>query len=388
MLILINAVSVKKKGGGVFQIATNFIKKTVENSYYGIEWFYVVSEDLHQLFQEYSWSKKDNYFVFPTQPDFMGSYFKVRKDLKALEKKVKPDVVYTIASPSYFSFKAPEVMRFANAWVTNPNEYAIKTLSIRDRVRNKFYFAIQKKLIKRCNYFITQSETVKQGILSVVKINPDNVKVVPNVLPAIYLNSSVKSTSIKNENSEKLIYIASVAAPTPHKNLDIIPQVLKVLRDKHNITNAIFITTLPDNSHLWSHLKNELSSNKLENRIINYGYCTQEQLIGLYSKCEICFMPTLLETFSATLLEAMFFNLAIVASDFSFNRDVTGDCALYYKPMDAEDAADKLSMIIKSKDKQECLKKKISKHLEKYKSFDKYMEETVSFLIRIAEKTS
>ena len=49
MKILLNGVSVKKQGGGVFQIAINFIMKTIERDSHEIEWFYIVSEDLHEV---------------------------------------------------------------------------------------------------------------------------------------------------------------------------------------------------------------------------------------------------------------------------------------------------------------------------------------------------
>lgn len=387
MRILINAISVKKRGGGIFQIATNFILNSLNDYSNEIEWYYLISEDLHEVLQQYSFSKEKNYFVYPTQPNFTGSYYKVRKGLKLIEKSLKPQVVYSLASPSYFSFKAPEVMRFANAWITNPNKYAYSTLSVKGRVRNKLYTINQKRLMRKRRFFITQSETVKNGILSNVETEAHNVKVISNVLPAIYLDKR-DDLLLNQKNDKDIIYIACVAAPNPHKNLDILPSVLKYLRDEHGIENAVFLTTLPDDSSLFIQLKQELTLMNLENRVVNYGYCSQEKLIELYSKCEICFMPTLLETFSATLLEAMFFNLAIVTSDFDFNREVVGDSALYHQPMDAKDAADKLALLIKDETYRGKLKNKMSPHLKKYSSFDNYMEETISFLAKVAEKTN
>lgn len=107
----------------------------------------------------------------------------------------------------------------------------------------------------------------------------------------------------------------------------------------------------------------------------------------LYSYCEICFCPTLLETFSATLIEAMFFNLAIVTTDFSFNKDLAGDSALYYRHLDVEDATDKLAILIKNKSFRDHLKNKMPIYLKKYSSFENYMTETISFLEKVVKKT-
>lgn len=384
MKILLNAVSVKKRGGGVFQIAINFIIKTIEQYSREIEWFYIVSEDLDEVIH-HKLANQKNYYVFPTQPDFTGSYFKVKKELKFLEKSIKPNVVYSLASPSYFSFDAPEVMRFANAWVTNPNKYANSKLSFFKRLKNELHFLIQKKLMRRCEYFITQSNTVKEGILSIVDTKPENVKVVPNVLPAFFRDIN-RSLVLNQENNKGFIYIACVAVPSKHKNLDILPKVIKILREKHSITKAVFLTTIPEDSKSLMQIKNELSSLGLSDHIINYGYCTQAELVDLYSKCELCFFPSLLETFSATLLEAMFFNLAIVATDLGFNKEVVGDSALYFRPMDAEDAADNIAFLIKNPDKRDELKSKMSSYLDNYSNFDQYMDSTINFLKDVAEK--
>jgi glycosyltransferase involved in cell wall biosynthesis len=384
MIILINAISVKKRGGGVFQIATNFILNIINKRSNDIKWFYVVSEDLHQVFKDFEFSNLSNYYVFPTQPDFKGSYFRVKKELKLLEKTINPNVVYSIASPSYFSFKAPEVMRFANAWITNPNKYAFSKLSIFQKVRLKLHTHNQKRLMRKAQFFITQSNSVKEGILTVVDTRPEHIEVIPNVIPAVYLEQK-NNTNSNNRDKNGKTYISCVAVPSKHKNLDIIPKVLYTLREKYGINNVIFLTTIPENSKFLEQLNKDLAKMNLSDSLINYGYCTQLELIELYSKCDLCFFPTLLETFSATLLEAMFFNLAIVTTDLDFNKDVTKDSAVYFKPTDYEDAADKIAYILQNPDAANDLKSKIPKYFTNYSSFDNYIKNTVDFLLKVAE---
>lgn len=384
MKIFINAISVKKRAGGVFQIATNFILNIIGQYSNDIEWFFIVSEDLHQVFKHYEFSKLNNYFVFPSQPDFKCSYIKVRNELKRLEKKINPNVVYSIASPSYFSFKTPEVMRFANAWITNPNKYVFSKLNFIQKVRLKLITYNQRRLMRNTQYFITQSQTVKEGILSIVNTVPEFIKVIPNVIPSVYLKNKDKIIFNKRNDDNK-IYISCVALPSKHKNLDIIPKVLYTLREKHRISNVVFLTTIPEGSNLFEKLNEELTEMNLRESLVNYGYCTQLELIDLYSKCDLCFFPTLLETFSATLLEAMFFNLGIVTTDLDFNRNVAKDSAIYFKPTDSEDAADKIALLINNPDIVNNLKRKMPKYLANYSSFDNYMNDTIDFLIKVAK---
>ena len=125
MKILVNTISTKKNAGGAFQIAYNFLLKTLHYEDENIEWYYITSSDLHEVLG--SFFKEiinSHYFVFPTQPDYLGSYYRVKKSIRRIENDIHPDVVYSITAPSYFSFKTPEVMRFTNPWVTHPNTYS------------------------------------------------------------------------------------------------------------------------------------------------------------------------------------------------------------------------------------------------------------------------
>ena len=132
--ILVNAISAKKHAGGGFQIAYNFVKETLH--YDEVEWYYLASSDIdEQIGAEFKELRDKRYFVFPTQPDFLHSYWRVRKEVSKLEQMIKPDLVYSVLAPSYFCFKSLEVMRYANPWVTHPNKFSISRLSLKQRIK-------------------------------------------------------------------------------------------------------------------------------------------------------------------------------------------------------------------------------------------------------------
>ena len=96
------------------------------------------------------------------------------------------------------------------------------------------------------------------------------------------------------------------------------------------------------------------------------------------------FMPTLLETFSASLLEAMFFDLSIVTSDLSFNSDITKDAALYFRPHDYADAAIKIAELINNETKASALIEKYNDILPNYCNYQKHYDSTIDFLVKVA----
>ena len=380
MKILLNTISTKKHSGGAYQIAYNFLMKTLEHQ--EMEWIYVVSKDLDEILPA-SLKECENYYVFPTQPDFRHSYKQVKKRLRTLEQRLKPDVVYSITAPCYFIFETKEVMRFTNPWVTHPNKYSWSTLSLPKRLKMRLYCWNQRRMMRKARYFVTQTETTKKGIIRITGVPEENVCVVKNVLPAVFAHAENKHIG----THDNCIHIACVGAPVPHKNFDIIPAVLWQLKEK-GIDNIRFHVTIPTDDMMWGKILAKLNEYGLEQScIINHGRLLQKDLIDLYRRCSLCFLPTLLEVFSVSTLEAMFFDLKIVATNFPFNREVLEDAALYYEPMNAADAADKIARIIDNVSLQSEMSEKMKKRLALYDSYDQHFNAILKFLVKVGEES-
>lgn len=379
MKILVNTISTKKISGGAFQISLNFLLKSLEHK--EIEWYYITSQDLDEVIgNHFEGLKGKKYFVFPTQPDFRGSYKRVKKELAALEEMIQPNVVYSITAPCYFTFKTKEVMRFTNPWVTHPNKYSWSTYSLSERIRQWLYCINQRRLMKKAYAFITQTETTKEGIVRITGKSKDLVRVVSNVLPSVF--NKIDNTPIVEND---WINTACVGNPVPHKNFDILPDVLLEL-SKLGINNVRFCTTIPFDHPLIKKLEIRLNSLGMMNNWKNYGRVSQKELAAMYQRCQLCFLPTLLEVFSASTVEAMYFKLPIVATKFSFNTEVFEDSCLYYEPKNAKDAANQFAKLISNKELQEEMRRKMQVQLAKYGDYDKHFNAIRDFLIEVANR--
>lgn len=376
MIILINSVSTKKISGGAYQIAYNFLMKSLEHK--EVDWIYVVSKDLDEIMPE-TMKQLEHYYVFPTQPDYRHSYKQVKTKLSALESQLEPDVVYSITAPSYFTFKSKEVMRFTMPWVTHPNKYSWSVLTWKEKVKMHLYCWNQRRMMRKARFFVTQTETTKQGIIRITGVAPDNVKVVPNVLPAIF--KALPTESLPQDGN--WIDIACVGNISAHKNLDIIPRVLVALR-KQGVENVRFHVTIPAGT-LWDNMQKELDNCGMKDRVISHGRCSQTELSDLYRHCQLCFLPTLLEVFSASTLEAMHFRLPIVATDFDFNSEVLEDACLYYEPMNANDAALRIKKYIDSPELCREMKERMQNRLRLFSDYDKHFNDILFFLQLVAK---
>lgn len=379
MKILINTISTKKHSGGAFQISQNFMLKSLEHT--DVEWYHITSQDVDDAIGErFTHLKGTRYFVYPTQPDFRGSYKQVKKQVAELEAKIQPDVVYSITAPSYFTFKTREVMRFTNPWVTHPNKYSWSTMSLMPKLKQWLYCLNQKRLMKAAYAFVTQTETTKKGIMRITGKPTEKVCVVNNVLPGVF--KTMDNTSIVEDD---MINVACVGAPVPHKNMDIIPDVIAEL-SKMGIENVRFHTTIPSDSPMIDLVVKKAEEMGYKFRVINHGRVTQKELGEMYRRCQLCFLPTLLEVFSASTVEAMYFNLPIVATDFPFNTEVLADACLYYEPKNAKDAANQFAKMIADKELQSTLRERMARQLTIYGDYDAHFNAIKEYLIKVAKK--
>lgn len=380
MNILINVTNARNVGGGL-QVAVNFIKKTIVYKRDDVEWFYAVSETMDEVYLKDDFRPQipsDHYFVYPNQPDFKHSFRSVQKRLYKLEQDKSIDVVFTILGPNYHLFKAKEVVRFVHPWVVTSNKYAWSNIPLKESVRMRMHIALLKYLVKKKGYVITQTNAVRDGLINKLGMKPDCVRMVPNVLPAVF--KDLENTHI--ESGDEWIDVASVGAGY-HKNLNIIPEVIRILEEKYNLKNIRFHVTLPEGALGLDEINARVNQLGIADRFVNHGNLRQQQLSELYRKCEYCFLPSVLEVFSASTLEAMFYSLPTVATDLQFNTEVFKDACLYYEPMNAEEAASKLVEVMNSNEIKETLRKKMTKRLESFSNFEKYFNDTVDYLVEV-----
>jgi glycosyltransferase involved in cell wall biosynthesis len=69
-------------------------------------------------------------------------------------------------------------------------------------------------------------------------------------------------------------------------------------------------------------------------------------------------LPSVLESFSANYPEAMISGVPIITTDLPFAQEIFGRAALYFKPLNSADAAEKILRFLKTKNCQKSSKLK------------------------------
>lgn len=378
MKVVLNAIIAKKNGGGATQIVLNYLNATLNDR--EVDWYYIVSEEFTGILEGKINISSGHWLVLPRQPQ-VKTYLKARKDISSFLESVKPDIVYSILAPSYFSFNFTEVMRCCNAWdVIDRSDEAFSFLDHKTLRRFRLKTWLVRRLMKKADYFITQTQVAKEGIVRVTGKAKENIAVIPNVLPRYYL--SVKPER-KTNNSIDILYVAS---PAPHKNLELLPKVAHILKYDYKLENFRFLVTIPSKSEgVSNQINEEAKVLSVEENVVNVGGKPQKDLVDLYETSIVGFFPSVLETFSATLLEYMYFKLPIVSSDKPFNREVLGDAALFFKANDPKQAAAALHRVITNQKLREELAEKGGQQVQSYLDYDHHYNGTIDFFKKIVK---
>lgn len=249
----------------------------------------------------------------------------------SLSSRIKNyDVVFTVFGPNYLRVKAKkEIVGFAQLWILDFNNPVSEKMSFFSRIILRFKFYIQWLFFLRADHYVVELEHVKKSLVT-KGVDSKKISVVYNTVSSLYKDKSKWQPVCIKRNQEELS-LGIVTRDYPHKNINILPLVAEALEAKHNL-KVHFYTTLNDAE--WA-----TKDAFFKKHVSTVGSLSPDQCPSFYEQIDGVVFPSLLECFSATPLEAMVMSKPLFASDRGFVRDVCGDHAVYFDPLDADDIA-------------------------------------------------
>ncbi len=349
-------------GGGV-QVALSFIdeiKKLKRNNSYYI----FLSSEIEKQISYKLFPSNFKFYSIKYSPASIFHKLETYATLNGLEKRINPDIVFTVFGPSYWTPKSKHLMGLATGWIYNPNSVAFGELPFFSLLKVKLEVIYKKFFIKHnTNHYVVETNDAKNKIIKFLYINKP-IFVIGNTYSAIfddkdYLLVTNKYYLALPKKTTKTFRFVLISHNYSHKNLKIISKIIPLLK-KYKEYNIEFVLTIDAKSY------DELFYDFKDN-ILNLGTVVQKNCPSIYSQCDALFFPTLLETFSASYPEAMKLNLPILTSDFSFSRDVCENAALYFNPLDEYDIVEKIMDLIRNKELSESL---VSNGVSRLKFFE------------------
>lgn len=333
MKIIINTTNLVIGGG--LQVALSFlheVKCFSDNIYFVFLSAQIDAQIDKALFP-------DNFFFynFEQSPASIRNRRTVLKRLELLEEEIRPDIVFSVFGPSYWTPQAPHVMGVADGWCYSPDSVVWKKVGLFNRMRVAALTRYKTYHYKKnADYYVVETSAVKTRIEKYWKVCSQNISVVQNTYSALY-----ESTTGGNYNLPEILSgafrLVTISADYLHKNLEIIHSVVPQL-EKLGV-NCVFILTLPEETYQQKYAV-------LGDWVVNLGPVPVNLCPSIYSQCNALFLPTLLESFTASYPEAMKMKLPILTSDLDFAHAICGDAAEYFEPLNPVDIAAKIQNIV------------------------------------------
>lgn len=224
--------------------------------------------------------------------------------------------------------KSKQIMLFDWPYGLYPDSKAWQMMNKKDLFRRKVKLFILKKLIRFVDEFIVQNSVMKKRLEKYWKFR--NAHIIPNAISLDSLDSNFKTLQLRSTRKNRLLCLTHYYT---HKNLEIFIPLAKEIK-KQNLNFEIIITISKDQSSEAKLLLKSVDKEGLQNIIYNIGPVSMEYIPSLYNQSDALLLPTTLETFSGTYIEAIFHKKPIFTSDLDFARNVCKDYAYYFNPYD------------------------------------------------------
>ena len=272
-------------------------------------------------------------------------------------KKYNPDLVLSLGNLPALT-KRYQVFLHDNplASVMDFRKFGYKKIKdiMINRLRNKL---LGKRLIY-VDHLITQTSiqlnTLKEVYpLQIKKIEKKSV--IPPSIPEFQISKSIKCNNISHINTDSTI-ILCMSRYYPHKNIEILLELARIFKQNNN-PFKIILTLSKSHDKKVSALLKKINKEKLYGYINNIGEISPLCLTEIMNYIDALILPSLLESYSLTYLEAMFFEKPVFTSDLDFAHEACKNAAFYFNPADAGDI---YCTIVSAFQDPEKLKRKIN----------------------------
>jgi glycosyltransferase involved in cell wall biosynthesis len=366
--LIINASNLR--GGGALQVASTFIEGL--KSFGQNDYFLFLPPALSESIKEKEFTKN---FVFyrVDNPSIVPFFNRVSDQLSLLESQIRPDCVFSLFGPTYWIPKSHHVMGFANGLYLYGDLPYIKELPFFERLALNFKKNYHRMLLKNnADSYVVQTDDMKTRFAEFIDTSQDKISVVYGSYHPVFSNNinNINNINLLPSKKSNEFWFVTISSYYPHKNLDIINEIVDILSVNDIGIKIKFILTLPHDIFI-------KRFNCNSSLILNVGPIDLKDCPYLYSKSDALFLPTLVESFTASYPEAMIMKKPILTSDYQFAKTVCTDSALYFDPYNINDVMSKIIQITTDKD---LYKEMVNKGVIRVKSMPTFLDMTKKYL--------
>ncbi len=218
--------------------------------------------------------------------------------------------------------------------------------------------------LKKVNRVIAVSKNTAQDTSKFLNIDSVHIDVIYNGVSVefkVLHKLEVDKVRQKLAISPNALCLLNVGSTHQRKNIMVVLQVLKKLRDNHH---PVYLWRT--GSKFTEDQSSFIEEHDLAPYIIDFGNPSQDELVRIYNAASILLAPSIYEGFGLTILEAMACGTPVVTSNVSSIPEVVGEAGIMVDPNSVDAITQAVMTIYKDPFLQSQL---IEKGLLRVKSF-------------------
>ncbi|RCR67139.1 glycosyltransferase [Larkinella punicea] len=249
--------------------------------------------------------------------------------------EIKPEIIFTMGNfPSPVPYKQVVLLHLPH--LAYPEDKALwKQVGPEIIFKIKLRDWVFRRRLTHVDILLVQTHTMLKRLLQVYPQLP-SIQLFPNAYTLLNSQSTYELPVKKQPN---LTYLMCLSRYYPHKNLEILVEVARLMKARQ-MPYRIFITI-----EAWQHPKAKrlletIAQASLADFLIPIGNVPADCVASLYHQVDGLILPTLLESFTATYVDAMHFGVSIFTSQRDFAEEICGESAHYFDPLSAQSIVD------------------------------------------------
>lgn len=268
--------------------------------------------------------------VFPYhQGGRIGRWYWETFRLPALVRRFRPDVLLALADRGMVRPPCPQAVLLHRSQMFYPSRHFCHDTRM-NRLLFRYHSHHLAKSLPYIDLLLCQTEAAAQRVRQRYGF-AGRIEICPNAVSQFAAGGErAEMPDLLRPVAEKM-RLFCLTRYYAHKNLESIVEMFDRYR-KELADVAVILTISPEQHPKAAWLLAKIDRMRLTGQIVNIGPVVQSQLGDYYRHCSGLLLPTLLESFSGTYLEAMHFGRPILTSDLDFAHVVCGDAAVYFDP--------------------------------------------------------
>lgn len=271
--------------------------------------------------------------------------------------KIKPDLLHVphFTIPVLWSGKMvvtihdliKHLSRGADTTTRNPIIYWIKYFQ---------YLLIMWLTVKRSAKIIVPTKYWQEILISNYGLKSGKVIVTYEGVGAEFSKKSTTAIDLPDYKP----YALYVGNMYPHKNISTLLRAVKILDGK------VLLILVCARSVFTSRIEGMIKKLEVEKWVKFLGSVSQSELVALYQHASVFVLPSLIEGFGLTGLEAMAAGVPVVAANASCLPEVYGNAARYFEAKDEKDLSAQILSVVENSEIRKSLIAQGKKQVKKY----------------------